>query len=270
VRPTWWGLAIGFATNFLDTLGIGSFATTTAAFKARRMVADERIPGTLNVGHTLPTFAEAAIFITVVRVDALTLWALIAASVAGAWLGAGVISRWSRRAVQRGMAAALVLTGVFIALRQLHLFPPGGDALALHGLPLVAGILGNFAFGALMTLGVGLYAPCMGMVSLLGMNPTAAFPIMMGSCAFLMPVASVRFIRAGAYDRRAALGLAVGGVPGVLIAVYLVKSLPLDAVRWLVVAVVLYTAVTMWRSSLAAEPTAPLVAPPEGAPMVIP
>ncbi len=170
------------------------------------MVPDERIPGTLNVGHTLPTFAEAAIYITVVRVDALTLWALIAASVAGAWLGAGVISRWSRRAVQRGMAAALVLTGAIIALRQLHLFPPGGDALALHGLPLMAGILGNFAFGALMTLGVGLYAPCMGMVSLLGMNPTAAFPIMMGSCAFLMPVASLRFIRANAYDRTAALG----------------------------------------------------------------
>ncbi len=270
MRPSWLELAIGFVTNFFDTLGIGSFATTTAAFKARRLVADEQIPGTLNVGHTIPTWAEAAIYITVVRVELVTLCALIAASVVGAWLGAGIVARWPRRTVQRGMAAALMLTAVFIALRQLHLFPPGGDALALHGLPLLIGILGNCAFGALMTLGVGLYAPCMGMVSLLGMNPTAAFPIMMGSCAFLMPVASWRFMRAGAYSRRAALGLAIGGVPGVLIAAYLVKSLPLDAVRWLVVGVITYTAVTMFRSSLAPQPALSVPTPPEGAPAVVP
>lgn len=34
-------LAIGFGTNFLDTLGIGSFATTTSAFKLLKMVRDE-------------------------------------------------------------------------------------------------------------------------------------------------------------------------------------------------------------------------------------
>ena len=78
-----------------------------------------------------------------------------------------------------------------------------------------------------MMLGIGLYAPCMILVSLLGMNPTAAFPIMMGSCAFLMPVSSVRFVRAQTYDVRAALGLALGGLPAALIAAKLVESLPL-------------------------------------------
>jgi uncharacterized membrane protein YfcA len=133
----------------------------------------------------------------------------------------------------------------------LHLFPAGSDALGLSGALLALAVAANGVFGALMTLGVGLYAPCMGTVALLGMNPAAAFPIMMGSCAFLMPVASARFIRAGAFDRRAALGLTIGGVPGIVLAAWLVKSLPLDAVRWLVVVVVLYTAATMWRSSLA-------------------
>ena len=47
------------------------------------------------------------------------------------------------------------------------------------------------------------------LVSLLGMNPTAAFPIMMGSCAFLMPVGSLRFIRERAYSLPSALGLAL-------------------------------------------------------------
>jgi uncharacterized membrane protein YfcA len=250
MRPSPFLIAVGFVTNFLDALGIGSFATTTAAFKASGTVADERIPGTLNVGGWAPALVEAAIYITVINVDRLTLWALIASSVIGAWFGAGVVSRWPRRRVQRGMAIALLLTGLFTALRLLHLFPAGRDALGLSGVPLVVAVAANGIFGALMTLGVGLYAPCMCTVALLGMNPAAAFPIMMGSCAALMPVASVRFIRAGAFDRRAALGLTIGGIPGVVLAAWLVKSLPLDAVRWLVVVVVLYTAVTMWRSSL--------------------
>jgi uncharacterized membrane protein YfcA len=250
MRPSPFQIGVGFVTNFLDALGIGSFATTTAAFKASGTVADEQIPGTLNVGGAVPTLVEAAIYITVISVDRLTLWSLIASSVVGAWLGAGVVSRWPRRRVQRGMAIALLLTGLFTFLRLVHLFPAGKDAIGLSGAPLAVAVVANGVFGALMTLGVGLYAPLMGTVALLGMNPAAAFPIMMGSCAFLMPVASVRFIRARAFDRRAALGLTIGGVPGIVLAAWLVKSLPLDAVRWLVVVVVLYTAVTMWRSSL--------------------
>jgi uncharacterized membrane protein YfcA len=152
------------------------------------------------------------------------------------------------------MAIALLITAAIIVMRQLNVFPGGGDALGLTGPLLIAGIVGNAILGALMTLGVGLYAPCMGMVYLLGMTPLAAFPIMMGSCAVLMPIASIRFARAHAYDKQAVLGLALGGIPGVIIAAYLVKSLPLDVVRWLVVGVILYTATAMWRSSLTRAP----------------
>jgi uncharacterized membrane protein YfcA len=108
-----------------------------------------------------------------------------------------------------------------------------------------------------MTLGIGLYAPCLILVSLLGMAPTAAFPIMMGACAFLMPVASVRFIEAGSYDPRAALGLSIAGVPAVLVAAFIVKSLPLAAVRWLVVVVVVYTAFALLRSARTAAAPEP-------------
>jgi len=242
-------LLLGFITNFFDTLGIGSFATTTAAFRARRMVSDELIPGTLNVGHTPPTIAEAIIYISVIAADRMTLVLLIGASVVGAWLGAGVVCRWEKRRIQRGMAVALLVTALIIVLRMTGIFPGGGDAIGLRGVPLVAGVAGNAVLGALMTLGIGLYAPCMALVSLLGMNPTTAFPIMMGSCAFLMPVASLRFLHARRYDRAAAIGLAIGGIPGVLLAAFLVKSLPLDAVRVLVVIVISLTAATLWRDS---------------------
>src|SRR5712691_9386466 len=203
--------AIGLVTNFFDTLGIGSYATTTSFFKLWRVVRDEQIPGTLNVGHTLPSVLQAFIYIAVIQVDLTTLALMIGASVVGSWLGAGVVARWPRRKIQIGMGLALLATSGIMLMSQLHLLPGGGY--------------------------------------LMGMNPKAAFPIMMGSCAFLMPVGSVRFIREKSYNLKSALGLAIGGIPGVLLAAFLVRSLPLGAVRWLVVAVVVYTALMMLRSA---------------------
>jgi uncharacterized membrane protein YfcA len=254
-RPGPLALAIGFVTNFFDTLGIGSFAPTTSIFKLKGLLPDERIPGTLNVGHAIPTIVQAFIFIAIVEVEMTTLISMIAASVAGAWLGAGLVAKWPRRRVQAGMGIALLAAASFFAMTNLKVFPSGGDALGLRSPLLWAGLVGNFMLGALMTLGIGLYAPCMILVALLGMNPRAAFPIMMGSCAFLMPVGGLRFIAKGSYNLRAAVGLAIGGFPAVLLAAFVIKSLPLEVLRWLIFAVVLYTAVAMLRSAM--TPKAP-------------
>ena len=247
--PTIRQLGIGIVTDFFDMLGIGSFAPTTSLYKLGGVVADENIPGTLNVGHSVPTFAEAIIFILVVDVEMTTLLTMIAAAVAGAWLGAGFVSRWPRRRVQVGMGVLLLVAALIIVLRLAQAVPGGGDAIGLAGSRLAIGLAGNFVLGALMTLGIGLYAPCMILVSLLGMNDTTAFPIMMGSCAFLMPTAGLRFVRSGRYDLRASLGLTLAGTPAALLAGLVVKSLPLAAVKWLVVAVVVYTAIAMLRSA---------------------
>lgn len=241
--------ALGFVTNFFDTLGIGSFAPTTAAFKLLGRVPDERIPGTLNVGHALPTVIQALIFIGVVEVEPVTLIGMIGAAIAGAWIGAGVISRLPRLAIQLGMGVALLIASMLFVATNLSWLPGGGEALGLNGASLVVAVAANFVLGALMTLGVGLYAPCLVLVSLLGMNPLAAFPIMMGSCAFLMPIGGVRFVRTQRYDLRAALGLAIGGIPAVLIAAFIVKSLPIEWLRWLVAVVVAYTALLMLYSA---------------------
>jgi uncharacterized membrane protein YfcA len=264
IRPGFFELALGFVTAFFDTLGIGSFASTTAALKLRGLVADEKIPGTLNVGHTLPTIAQAFIFIAIVSVDLKTLVLLIGAAVLGSWLGAGFVADAPRRKIQIGMGAALLVAAALFLMQIFDKAPHGGEALGLSGWKLGAALAGNFVLGALMEVGVGLYAPCMILVSLLGMNPQSAFPIMMGSCAFLMPVGSMRFIRSECYSLRTALGLGIGAVPAVLIAAFLVKSLPLTALRWLVVAVVLYAAFSMLRSALveARAVRAPLPAGP--------
>jgi uncharacterized membrane protein YfcA len=253
-RPSFAHLLTGFGTNFLDTLGIGSFATSTSIFKFTKMVPDELIPGTLNVGHTLPVIFQAFIYISAIEVDAVALALMIAASVLGGWLGAGLVTRLSRSAVQLGMGAALLLAAVALTMSQIGLFPAGGSAIGLHGWRLIIGIAGNFLFGAISTLGIGFYAPCMTLVSLLGMSPAVAFPIMMGSSAFLMPVASARFGWRKAYFIPVAAGLAAGGLLGVPLAAFVVKSLPLTALRYLVIVVVLYAAVLMIRSSRAASP----------------
>ncbi len=241
-------LAIGFVTDFFDTLGIGSFAPTTALFRLRGLVPDRVIPGTLNAGHAIPSIVQALVFIAIVDVEAPILLAMLLAAVAGGWLGAGTVAGWPRRRIQRGIGVALLAAAAFMLATNLGWFPAGGDAIGLHGWRFVVATVVNFALGALMTLGIGLYAPCMILVSLLGMSPPAAFPIMMGSCAMLMPFAGARFIAAGAWDPRATVGLTVGGVPGVLVAAFIVRSLPLTAVRWLVVLVVVWTAFSLLRA----------------------
>jgi uncharacterized membrane protein YfcA len=250
-RPTFFEIVVGHVTNFFDTLGIGSFAPTTSIFKLRRIVPDEKIPGTLNIGHAIPVVVQAFIFIAAVSVEIPTLFATIAAAILGAWLGAGVVSGLPRRRIQIGMGIALLAAAAFFAMTNLGLFPAGGEALGLHGALFWVAVAVIFVLGAFNTLGIGLYAPCMILIALLGMNPRAAFPIMMGACAFLMPVASIRFIRAGSYSVGPSLGLMIGGIPAVLLAGLVVKSLPLTALRWLVVAVVAYAASAMLRSARA-------------------
>jgi uncharacterized membrane protein YfcA len=211
----------------------------------------------LNVGHTLATLAQAYIFIAIVKVDMTTLVLMIVAACLGSWLGAGFVAKASRRKIQIGMGLALLAAATIFLLQIFAVTPPSGNTEGLAGWRLGAGFAGNFALGALMEVGVGLYGPCMILVSLLGMNLKAAFPIMMGSCAFLMPVGSAKFIQGGRYGLRTTLGLALGGVPAVLIAAFIVKSLPLGAMRWLVVCVVLYAALSMLRSAIVEASVAP-------------
>ncbi len=256
-RAPWLHLiGIGFVTNFFDTLGIGSFAPTTAFFKFTKYVEDKLIPGTLNVGHSLPTITEALIFITVVEVAPLTLVSMMAASTLGAVIGAGIVSKWPVKKIRLGLGGALLIVALAMLMGLLNLYPTGGDALALTGVKLIIAVAVSFVLGSLMTIGIGIYAPCMALVYALGMNPRAAFPIMMGSAALLMPMAGLRFIRASAYDPKASFGLTSLGIIAVIIAGLIVKSLPLTVLKWVVVAVILYTSGMMFRSVFKREKAA--------------
>jgi len=256
-RPSSGDIAIGFVTDFFDTLGIGSYAPTTALYKFRGSPADELIPGTLNVGHNAAAFVETLLFVTAVTVEPLLLLCMIVSATAGAWLGARVVSQLPRRTIQLFMGMALLIAAFFFAMKNLGAFPAGGEATGLGGWRFGLAVSVNFFLGALMCIGIGNYAPTMILLALLGLNPLAAFPIMMGSDGILQPVASLGFFRSGRFAHGPALGLVIGGVAGVLFAFFIVKQLPLTAMRWLVIVVVTYAALTMlrsaWRARVSAE-----------------
>lgn len=250
----WSGLlGTGFITNFFDTLGIGSFAQQTAIFKFFKLVDDRLIPGTMNVGNTIPTVLQAFIFMTVVKVDPVTLVSMSTAAPLGALLGAGIVARMSRTRIQIGLGSGLLVVGLIMIAGFFNWMPAGGEAIGLTGwkLALIVGM--SFVFGALQTIGVGFYAPCMAMVYALGMHPLTAFPIMMTATAMLMAAGGAEFVKQKAYDRKAAISLTMAGLVGVLLAAYVVKSIPLGILKGVVLCVILYTSGWMFYSATQKE-----------------
>lgn len=248
----WVALAIiGCITNLLDTWGIGSYATTQAGFKFTKSSPDETIPGTLNVGDTFPVTLEALLFFSFVDIDPLTLVLMLAASVVGALVGAGIVCKWNLKMVRLGLGVGLLILAIVLACKNAGIGPFGvsGEALGLTGIKLVIGIVVNFFLGALMMIGVGLYAPCMALCAALGMNIGTAFPIMMGSCAFLMNAACFKFIKEGKYDRKAALCLALFGCVGVFIAYKVACFFTLKILTYIICVVMVYTSIMFFRDA---------------------
>lgn len=250
--PFWPVALIGGVANFLDTLGVGSFAVKTACYKQFKLIDDRVLPGTLNGQCVLPTVTQSLIFVGAVAVEPLTLISMMMTAAAGAAWGARHVASFDRQTIRLVMAISLLVVAGLIFAGLLGLFPVGGDAMGLSGYKLAIALLGNFIFGVLMNVGIGLFAPCMTLVYLLGMNPLAAFPIMMGSTAVLSVFSAGTFIRKGAFDAKAVLAVAIFGPIGVVLAAMLVKSMDMEMLKWLVAFIVIYTSWTMcasWRAA---------------------
>jgi len=264
VRPTTGDVAIGGVTSFLDTLGIGNYAQITAAFKLRGHPPDELIPGTLNVGNAVGILFSASLFITTVKVEPTLLLVMVISAGAGAWIGAGIVSRMRRRVIQVFMGVALLLAAVFFTMTNLGIIPPTGTAMGLTGWRFAVAAVANFILGALMCVGIGNYAPSMALLAILGMHPIAAYPIMIASDGVLIPVASLGFLRSGRFAPAVAVGLTLGGIVGTIAAFPLVKMLAdhLTLMRWAVTGVIAYAAIAMLRSASISEPVVPVPGAP--------
>lgn len=242
---------ISLIANFFDTLGIGSFAIATSAWKFTNSISDDLIPGTLNVVFAVPVITEATIFIQRIDMDPLTLVLMIVSSAIGATIGAKIMSKLDIMKIRLVLGIALIIVAIITICKINAIGPFGiiGSARGLTGGMLVVGVVVNFFLGALMTAGIGLYAPCMALVLLLGMSADIAFPVMMGSCAYLMPSAGITFVKEGKYDRGAAIPMLILGVIGVLIAGFIVTSLPLTLLTYLVCVVMIICALMFFNDA---------------------
>lgn len=250
---------VGTIANFFDTLGIGSFAPTLAWMRFRRMVPDQRIPMTMLAGYTPPVFIQSIIFLILlgVSVDLTLLLASAVAIIVGAVIGAPIAARSPVRTVQFIVAGALLLAALFYSLSNLGLMPVGGEAAGLPLTLTIIAVAASFIFGVLLNFGVGNYAPTLAMLSLMGMNPRLAFPIMAFGAALAGAAASSRLVKLVDLDLRIVISLAVGSIPGVLVAAFIVKEMPLTMLRWLVVTVVTYAAISLLLTALRKPPPAP-------------
>lgn len=240
---------IGFFTNFCDSLGIGSYAPTTMLLKLTKSLKNDKLlPGTLNVACALPVMTEAFLYIGNFKVDGTTLLSMVIAAMIGSFAGAKIVSRLDEKKIEIIVGIALAVTAVLMILSATGVITKLGAnnvATGFHGWKLVVACVVNCILGALMSAGIGLYAPCMALVYLLGMNPIVAFPIMMSSCASTMPIAAAEFIKKNEYARMPSIAITLFGCVGVVIAVTFVKSLNLTVLMWLVIAVMIYTSVLM-------------------------
>jgi len=245
-------IALGAVVSFFDTLGIGSFAPSTAWIKFRRLVPDRLIPATLVVGLGPPAMAESIIFLILlgVQVDPVLLFGSAIAVLLGGLVGAPLVTRARVWTVQLVVAIGLFLAAIAYTMTNLHMFPGGGTLAGLSPALTVAAIVASFGFGILLNFGVGNYAPTLVILSLMGMDPRLCFPIMASGAALMSAGAGIRHIQIGQIDFRVVLGLAIGGIPAVLVAAFIVKSMPVETLRWLVIVVVLYAAAVMLRAAL--------------------
>ena len=251
-KPTWESIGLGAVVSFFDTLGIGCFAPSTAWFKFRKLVPDRLIPPTLVVGLTITAVVESIIFLLKlgVKVDPVLLAGCIIACTAGGWIGASLVHRTRVWVVQMVVAVGLLLAAIAYGMTNLHMFPGGGMASSLPIALTVIAITANFGIGVLLNYGVGNYAPTLVMLSLMGMDPRLCFPVMAGAAALMGATAGIRHINTGHIDLRVVLGLTIGGIPAVLVAAYIVVTMPLEILRWLVLLVVLYAAAIMFQAAI--------------------
>ena len=245
-------LLVSPVINFFDTLGIGSFAPTMAWMRLRKLVPDQRIPMTMLTGYTPSTFVQSLILLALlgVGVDPVLLIGSVVAISLGAMAGVPWAVGSSVRTVQLIVAAALLLAALFYSLSNLGLMPVGGHASSLPLPQTLIAIGASFIFGVLLNFGVGNYAPTLALLSLMGMDPRLVFPIMATGSTLAGAAAATRLVKLADLDLRIVLSLAVGSVPGVLIAAFLVKEMDLVVLRWLVVVVVTYAAITLLHTAL--------------------
>lgn len=250
-------LAISSATLFFfSSFGLSDFAISTVLYRLKKLVSDKKLPGTLNTQCVIPVAVMALTFISVIKVDTLTLVICIVSQIAGAYLGPRFVIKLPAHFIRLSISISLIIATLFILGSKFNLIPLGGTASGLSGMKLAIAAICLFIFGALNNIGIGSYPLTMVTIYALGMNPSIAFPIMMGACAFSVPIGSMEFIKYGSYSRKITLYASTFGALGVLMGVYVVKELNIALLQWVLAVILFYSGLSMLINEFKARGTA--------------
>ncbi|WP_425379077.1 TSUP family transporter [Spiroplasma endosymbiont of Polydrusus pterygomalis] len=253
---------IGFVGSFLDTIGVGSFAVATAGLKAGKIVKnDALLPGTLNIGLGIPNLIAGTIFVAAINVQVLTLMLLVLGAILGSFIGAELTKRISAKHISLTMAIVLAIVVILMILMQLNLLPTSGNKTGLSGWQLGLAFILFIIYGGLQAFGIGLYAPALATIALLGMDIKVAFPIMTLASGYAVPIAAYSYYKNNKYQPKTSFGLMLGGALGVVLAFLTVfvgievglnvkPAVFTNYLKWLAVIVVFYVSIMLLLSYL--------------------
>jgi uncharacterized membrane protein YfcA len=241
-------LFAGFVANIADTLGLGSFAVVIAFNNRWQFVGDKKLPGTLNAQSVLPAMLQSLLFLNFVEIDIFLLIAFVLAACAGGFLSGLLVSKLEKQTIRLLMSLSFVGIGLLILANQLNLLPVGGDDTSLSLTKLLIGIPAMMLAGMLPAIGGGIYVPIQVILFLLGLSPLVAFPIMTTAGAIVQSTTAYAFLVKGEVEPQESLILALSGLAGVAVAVPLIAYVNLGQLRWLLLLIVAYNAVTMWMT----------------------
>ena len=232
---------------FFATMGVSDFVMNTLFLRKFRLVDDKRLPGSLLSSATLPLAAAAVIYAVSAEVDPRLLLLCVVCQGAGNFLGGRLVAGFDGRRIKRLVGFAMLVSAVFLLLRLLGVGGEGGNLTTLP--PARMAILGVCAFllGMGNMIGMGAKAPYFSLLLTLGLSAGSVLPLVMIACSASGAFGGLQYIRRGLYQRKVALYESTLGFVGVAAGSFLALNLPQTALQLIMMAITVYTGVSMLR-----------------------
>lgn len=237
---------IGVASNFLDTIGIGSFAVIIAMRKMLGVMKDDvKLIGTMNIQAAITSLAQMLIFLHFVKVDFVTVIVAISMIALGGFLSGFVAVRINKQLVHKIMLWAFVITGILLFLIQIKVLDFTANNEMVTGYKLVIFAVFMLLAGILPGFGVGYYSIIESTMFLFGLKPIVAFPIMTSASSYQMPITAATFINKGKFYGKSAIIMSLFGVLGVVAAATLITNVNGYVLKWILLAIIIYNIIIL-------------------------
>lgn len=166
----------------------------------------------------------------------------------GAGLGSKIISGLDVVRLRNLIGLSMLATAAMIIFRFFISGMQGGETSGLILWQKCIIVVLFFFLGILNMAGIGSTVPAMAILLLFGLNIHAIYPIVMTGNAISCIFGAFSFIHSGKYSGKAVIA-SVFGMLAVLLAVHLVQNINVTALQIIMIALMLYSAVSVFREN---------------------